>query len=170
MKRLVLSVSVLVWLVILPWTATAVEFKPFTSVQNVCPDCDTVSWDVVTLTDDTKVEANVIAENVDFLVVEKYGEIRAIPHDQIKSTNWVDDREPSGLKEGDQIVLNNGTILSGNITDESEKPGHFQLKSSVGGSSFTVFKTQVDALYRDGKIVNVTVPSTDGNEGSSSTQ
>lgn len=165
MKRTLIVSSLVAWLLTLPAVAGAVEFEPFASVESVCPDCNAVERDVITLTDDQTIEANVVAENVDFLVVERYGEVRAIPRNRISSTEWAGDQKPSGLREGDQIVLKNGGVLTGNITDESEKPGHFELKSAVGDTTFTVFKKQIDSLYRDGQIVNVTVPATDGDDG-----
>jgi hypothetical protein len=130
--------------------ASAIDFKPFTDVENVCPDCSSSPFDTVTLQDGSEIRANIVAENSDFFVLERFGEVRAISHDRVESTSWADGR-PSNLNKQDQIVLQNGHVFTGTIVDRSDKPGHMQLDSSIGETSYVVFETEIEALYRQGK-------------------
>jgi len=130
--------------------AWAVEFEGFTDFESVCPSCEKPASDVVELTGGEKVRCTVVAANEDFWVVERYGEIRAIPDREVASTTYADEQPPSDLRSQAQIVLKNGSVLTGSIVDESDKPGHYQLKSSVGDVSFVVFKERAKALYRNG--------------------
>lgn len=138
--------------------ASAVEFEPFHEVENVCPDCEKPESDTVELSDGTTVRCTIVAENQDFLVVERYGETRGIPNSEVASKSYADGGPPSDLRSQDQIVLKNGHVLTGSIVDESDKPGHYQLKSAVGDFSYVVFKSQAEALYREGSKETIEVP------------
>lgn len=129
--------------------AGAVEFKRFSDVESVCPDCEKSGLDVIELTSGEKIHGTIVAANRDFWVVERYGEIRAIPDSEVASKEYADGSPPSDLRSQDQIVLKNGHVLTGSIVDESDKPGHFQMKSAVGNFSFVVFKKEAKALYRN---------------------
>lgn len=129
--------------------ASAVEFEPFQEVENVCPECEKPESDKVELEDGTTIRCTLVAANEDFFVVEKYNEVRGIPRDRVASTSYAESR-PSDLEQQDQLVLKNGHVMTGRIVDESDKPGHFQLKSAVGDFSFVVFKSEVEAMYRNG--------------------
>ena len=145
------------------WQASAVEFEPFRNVEDVCPECEKPKSDSVTLSDGQKLRCNIVAANDDFLVVEKYGEVRGIPNSRVKSKSFADGAPPSNLRSQDQIVLKSGHVLTGSIVDESDKPGHFQMKSGVNDFSFVVFKSEIGALYRSGTKKTVELPK----EGSS---
>jgi hypothetical protein len=133
----------------------AVDFEPFSEVESVCPDCELPDMDTVELSSGEKIRCQIVAANDDFWVIERYGEVRAIPDSRVTSKSYADGGAPSDLRSQDQIVLENGHVLTGAIVDESDEPGHFQLKSSVGDSSFVVFKKQARAMYRDGSKATV---------------
>lgn len=147
--------------------AAAVEFKRFRKVENVCPDCEKEKSDEVTLADGNTIRCNIVAANEDFLVLEKYGEVRAVPNSQVESRSFADGSPPSDLRSQDQIVLEDGHVLTGKIVDESQKPGHYQLKSAFNDSSFVVFKSEAKALYRDGSKKTIEMPES-GSDSSSS--
>lgn len=136
--------------------ALGAQFKPFKDVENVCPDCETgPEFDVVEMNDGLKVRAKVIAENADFFVLERFGETRAAPKSGVAAIQWAEGSKPANLNSQDQIVLNNGHVMTGEVVDESDKPGHLQLKSSVGDFSFVIFKTEAESLYRQGKKTTI---------------
>lgn len=133
----------------------AVDFEPFSEVESVCPDCEKPDMDTVELSSGEEIRCNIVAANGDFWVVERYGEVRAIPDSRVTSKSYAEGSPPSDLRSQDQIVLKNGHVLTGSIVDESDKPGHYQLKSSVGDVSFVVFKKEAKALYRDGSKATI---------------
>ena len=145
----------------------AVSFKPFKEVENVCPDCEKPKSDEVELADGNTIRCNIAAANEDFLVLEKYGEVRAVPNTQVESRSFADGSPPSDLRSQDQIVLKNGHVLTGKIVDESDEPGHFQMKSSVNDFSYVVFKSEAKALYRDGSRTEIKMPQEDSSDSGS---
>ena len=74
----------------------AVGFRPFSSVADVCPSCPKRASDELTLTDDSKVRAKVVAENDDFFVLSRYSEVRALPKTSVQSVEWANDSAPCG--------------------------------------------------------------------------
>ena len=142
-----------------------VQFESFSNVKDVCPDCDKTKSDTVTLTGGETIRCNIVAENDDFLVVERFGEVRGIPIHEVDSKSFADSR-PSNLKSQDQLVLKSGHIVTGEIVDESDKPGHFQLKSSIRDFSYVVFKTEAKALYRSGSKETIEMPENDDGDSS----
>lgn len=131
--------------------AGAQEFQPFTDVGDVCPDCPGPHTEVLTLVGGETVKANLVAENDDFFVAERYGEVRTIPHAVIATVKWTDESRRSELKSQDQILLPNGHVLTGKIIKESDEPAFFQLESSLGDFTHVAFEGQIDRVYRQGK-------------------
>ncbi|GEM_PF-1996870 len=140
----------------LPSQVAAQEFRPFSEVEDVCPDCEPTAADVVSLTSGESVRCDVVAQNEDFMVLERYGEVRAVSRDNVTSVEWADGQRPGDLESSDQILLNNGHVLTGTITETNDTPGHYVMKSDVSDVSFVVFKTEAKAVYRDGSAVSET--------------
>ncbi len=145
-----------------------VEFESFSEVENVCPDCDRPPADEVALRGGETIRGTIVAKNEDFWVVERYGEVRGIPEGEVESTSFEDDSRPSDLQSQDQIVLKNGHVLTGEITDESDEPPHYEIESSVLDVSYVVFKEEAKALYRGGSKEDIEIPEETGNEGAGS--
>lgn len=143
-------------------TATAQQFKPFTSVENVCPDCEQAPADVVEMSNGDSIRGTVVAENADFYVMVRYGEVRVLPRSDVQAIEWADGNKPSGLMNKDQILLRSGHVLSGTIVEETDKPAHFKIKSSFNDQTYVVFKKVVDKAYKDGQQYSFEMPDEDG--------
>lgn len=128
----------------------AVDFKPFTPVQNVCPECEQPKADEVEFNNGQKVRGTVVSENHDFYVMLRYGEVRAIPRSMVKNISWADGSKPSGLNSMDQILLKNGHVFSGTIIKEQEKPALMKIKVTYADITFTVYNSEIDRAYKNG--------------------
>lgn len=137
--------------------ASAADFKPFTPVKDVCPECEKPKADEVKLADGRAIRGTVVAENADFYVFLRYGEIRAISKSSVSNIVWANGSKPSGLDDFEQILLKNGHILSGTIINDNAKPALFELRASFSDVTFMVTKDQVDKAYRDGREFEVEV-------------
>jgi hypothetical protein len=139
-------------------TAAAQAFKPFSQVENVCPECEQPPADVIEMSNGDSIRGTVVAENTDFYVVVRYGEVRAVPRSDVQAIEWAGGNKPSGLMSKDQILLPNGHVLSGTITEEKDEPALFKLKSSFNQQTFVVFKKEVETAYKDGQTYSFTMP------------
>lgn len=155
LKKLFLSLACAATLLGVSTSAFAADFKPFTPVKNVCPECPQPKADELKLNDGQVLRGAVVAENVDFYVFLRYGEVRAIPKSSVASIAWADGSKPAGLDGFEQILLNNGHVLSGSIINDSEKPALFELKASFANVTFRVSKDQVLKAYRNGQAFEV---------------
>jgi hypothetical protein len=155
-KKWIPACIVAVSLVGLSTAAFAVDFKPFTQVENVCPECEQPKADVVSMSSGDKFRGTVVAENSAFYTVVRYGEVRAVPRSDVQSIAWADGSKPSGLMNKDQILLNSGHVLSGTIVDEKDKPSFFQIKSSFSDFTYTVAKSEVQTAYKNGSEYSFT--------------
>ena len=140
-------------LALVPLNLTAQQPAVFTPVKDVCPTCAKPAQDIITLGDGRKVLARVVAENEDFFVVSRYGEVRAISKGGGMRIAWSNSRQPTGLTSQDQLVLSNGHVLTGAIVEQKDKPALIRLQSSVNQQTFIVFLDQVTAMYKDGRKV-----------------
>lgn len=154
-KKLLLSLACAATLLGISTTAFAADFKPFTPVTNVCPECEQPKADEMKLKDGQAIRGTVVAENVDFYVFLRYGEVRAIPKSLVASMTWANGKKPSGLDGFEQILLKNGHVLSGTITNDSDKPPLFELKASFADVKFMVTKDQIKKAYRNGEEFEV---------------
>jgi hypothetical protein len=103
-------------------------FADFTEVTEVCPSCTRPTADVVVLTSGAQVWCNVLAENDDYYVLERFGELRAAFKSEVGSIHWGPGRSAAELPSGDQILLKNDVLYHGTIL--SEDPGHsFTIQS-----------------------------------------
>lgn len=160
-RTLLATTTVFALLVGFSTTAAAVEFEPFSDVEDVCPDCDKPEADVVTLAGGDEVRGEVVAENDDFYVMVRYREVRAIPHDDVDSIEWADGNEPSGLRDRDQIVLPSGHVFSGTIVEEEDEPPLFRIESSFADETHTVFMEEAETVYKDGSEYDFEIPEDD---------
>lgn len=146
MKNMFLAGVVLAFFV----SAEAAAYTPFTVVNNVCPSCTQPKSDVATMSDGSKISGQIIGENNAFYVMFRFGEVRALAKNEVQAIEFANGVKPSNLSSGDQIVLKNGHVLNGSITEDKESPALFQLKASNGDMTFVVFKSEVSKVYRSG--------------------
>lgn len=140
--------------------AAAQDFQPFSNVEDVCPACPKPATDVIALNNNTKVRAKVVAENADFMVIVRYGEVRVVPRRKVESVVWGEGTKPAGLTSQDQIVLNSGHVLTGSITEEKDEPAaYFRMQSGVNKQTFVIFKSQVSRAYKAGSAYTFKRPS-----------
>lgn len=132
--------------------ALAADFKPFSRVKDVCPKCPKTAIDTITLNNNVKIRAKVVAENTSFLVVQRYGEVRTVPRTRIMSVSWANGSKSKNLASQDQILLRTGHVLTGSIIEEKNKPtGYFRLQSALNKQTYVVMKTQVKEAYKAGQ-------------------
>jgi hypothetical protein len=130
----------------------AFAFTPFTPVKNVCPQCTQQKADVITTSDGNKIRGTIVAVNPDFYTMVRYSEARAIPRGEVQSVEWANGTKTAGVDSKDQVVLKNGTVLTGSVVDDKEKPAVIQLKSNYNGVTYVVFKDQIDKFYKGGLL------------------
>jgi hypothetical protein len=135
-------------LVLVP--SQVLAYTPFTVVNNVCPSCTQPKTDVATMSDGSKVAGQVIGENNSFYVMLRFGEVRALPKMEVQAIEFANGSKPANLASFDQILLKNGHVLSGSVTEDKDAPALFQIKASHGDMTFVVFKSEVSKLYRAG--------------------
>jgi hypothetical protein len=135
--------------------ASAQVFKSFTHVESVCGHCSGgLPYDRIVLKSGEDVKARVLAENEAFLVLERYGELRAVGHDQVREVtkNQAVQRPPG---YGDQILLKDDVVLAGTINGELAKDAdHFDIV--IPGTPTPLHqpaRSTVAAVYRGGKRV-----------------
>ena len=157
-NKWIVAIAVGVALVGVSTATFAQDYTPFGQVENVCPECEETKADVLEITGGLTVRGTVVAENSDFYTVVRFGEVRAIPRRDVQSIAWADGTKPSGLNTKDQILLNNGHVLSGTIIDEKDEPAFFQIKSSFADYTYSVAKGQVDKAYKSGQEYSFSMP------------
>jgi hypothetical protein len=135
-----------------PQVADAVEFRPFAKVKDVCPTCPKRATDLITMDNGTKVSGRVVAQSDAFFVIALYGELRAVPIGRVTSVTWANGSQPPGLTSQDQILLNNGTVFTGTIIQDNEKPSFYRIQSSINKQTYVVFKSQAKMVVRAGKV------------------
>ncbi|MEC9442663.1 MAG: hypothetical protein VYE40_16335 [Myxococcota bacterium] len=153
MKKRAMFVLATVTAMFIAGPAMAVSFQPFTKVTDVCPTCPKRATDTVTLNSSTKISAKVVAENDDFFVLFRYGEIRAVPKGSVQSVEWANGSAPAGLTSQDQIVLRNNHVLTGSIIEENTDRGFYRMQSSVNKQTFVVFANSAESVYKAGRKV-----------------
>lgn len=135
-------------------TATAsaqdFKFKPWSDVTDVCPSCEQPPGDVISLKNGDEVKGIIRAINPVFYTVERFGEIRTVPTQDVKNVDWKRGSKPSGLDSLDQIVLTNGHVLTGKIVVDNDRPPYFEIESSYLDYTYTVFKSQAQMVFRNG--------------------
>lgn len=149
-KKWLVSCGLALGLVGMSASSFAVDFKPFTPVKNVCPECEQPKADEFEFNNAQKVRGTVVGENNDFYVMLRYGEVRAVPKSMVRNVSWADGSKPSGLSGMDQILLKNGHVFSGTIIKEQEKPALMKIKVSYADITFTINNSEIDRAYKNG--------------------
>jgi hypothetical protein len=108
-------------LILLLLAAPLAGFADFTEVQSVCPTCEHPTKDIVVLKSGATVWCNVVAENDDYWVLERFGELRAAFKSEVSSVRWGHGRSASSLEPADQILLTNDVVYNGTV--QGEEPG-----------------------------------------------
>ncbi|MFO7566430.1 MAG: hypothetical protein R6X02_27555 [Enhygromyxa sp.] len=150
-KSVALPLAALVCSLSLASTALA-DFRPFTTVKNVCPSCEPERFDRMQLEGGDELDAWIVRDNGSSLLLERHGELRLISRSkvgEIKLSPQRDDAERKRIaaKHADQIVLENGHVLSGRITDTGKA---YQLVSTKG-VTYTAQAPQIREVIRQGK-------------------
>lgn len=121
-------------------------FKPFSAVRDACPSCAPFA-DVVRLAEGGELVAHVMAENLDALIVERFGEYRALQRAEIAEIVW-QRNERRNLPSHDQLVLKNGVVLHGTIVRDN-RDGYFVIR--VGALEHIAWAAQIESVYREGR-------------------
>lgn len=127
------------------------SFRPWSDVSDLCPTCEQPAGDVITLRNGEQVKGTIRAINPVFYTLERYGEVRTVPTRNVRLVEWKRGSQPSGLDSLDQIVLLNGHVLTGQIIVDNDRPPYFKLESSYLDYTYTVFKSQIQMVIRDGE-------------------
>ena len=123
-------------------------FVQFTHVRNVCPKCPKVQkLDVVVLNNSTRIECSVLAQNNQYYVLQRYGELRAALKTEVSKIEWKDKKPPPNLHLGDQILTSNNVVYHGTITGE-QRGRYFEIQ--VGTHKHLVWHSQVTSVHRGG--------------------
>ncbi|MBK8481240.1 MAG: hypothetical protein IPL40_08695 [Proteobacteria bacterium] len=121
-------------------------FKPFSAVRDACPRCAPFA-DVVRLAEGGELVAHVMAQNLDALVVERFGEYRALQRAEVAAIVW-QRNERRNLPSHDQLVLKNGVVLHGTIVRDN-RDGYFVIR--VGALEHIAWTAQIESVYREGR-------------------
>ena len=128
----------------------AQTFRPFTPVDNVCPTCKTgPQFDRILLQNGTEVRARVLAQNDAFYVLEKYGELRAVGRDQVKSVDLAGGDRPAGFP--DQILFKDGIVIAGTLRDNLNTDWFDIIYPP--NELHKAYKPAIASVYRGGKLV-----------------
>ena len=128
------------------------SFESWSDVTQVCPTCEPPPADKITLSSGDTVEGTIRAINPEFYTLERFGEVRTVPAGDVEDVEWKRGDQPSGIDSLDQIVLTNGHVLTGEITVDNDRPPFFEIESSYLDHSYTVFKSQIEMVIRDGEV------------------
>jgi hypothetical protein len=134
-------------------------FTPFAAITNVCPQCPQLGKrDVVTFTSGAKVPCTVVAQNSDYYVLARNGELRAALKTEVSSITWRGEGGAASLGTGDQILLQNGVVLHGAIVEE--QAGRL-IVIQVGTLKHVVWHSQVKSVHKAGKPHTLEAPAAD---------
>jgi hypothetical protein len=136
----------------LPLLSLLCGFTPFTKVTNVCPKCKQPATDVVVLTNGFEIKGTVVAQNPDYYVVERHKEQRAVEKAEVSAVRWKSGAGPANLASGDQILLKNGVVLHGAITEETA--GRLYM-IQVRTLKHTVWVSQIKSVHKAGVAVTL---------------
>ncbi len=132
-------------------TAQDFSFEPWSDVTKVCPSCEPPPADEIELTNGNTVQGTIRAINPEFYTLERFGEVRTVPARDVANVEWKRGSQPRGLDNLDQIVLKNGHVLTGSITVDNDRPPYFEIESSYMDQSYTVFKSQIEMVFKGGE-------------------
>jgi len=133
--------------------APSPAFRPFSDVKDVCPTCDPERFDRIALKSGGTVKAWVVAENPIFYVLERFGELRAAMRDQVSDVTLSKQRsrgERHTISESykDQILLDDGMVFAGTITEERAESGMYRLRSAIGNVDHLLYRARILRLFK----------------------
>jgi len=141
----------------------AQSLRPFSAVKSACPACDP-GRDRVLLKGGETVQAWVVADNGTFFVLERFGELRALGHDQVESVTLStarteEQRAELREKHRDQVLLDDGEVYSGVVVEENAERGWYRLKSGSDEMEHLLFRARVVRVFKGGaEIPRTEVP------------
>jgi hypothetical protein len=112
--------------------------------------------DTLVLSGGGEMIGKIIAKNSAFYVFEPNERRKAleiVERDKVRSVKWAKGSAPDGVEGYDQIVLTNGHILNGRITEHDKKFGWYWIQSWHGDFGYRVYEAQVGRIFRGGKEV-----------------
>jgi hypothetical protein len=127
---------------------TFMAFAPFSKVRHVCPRCPLPQGDLIVLMSKARVPCRVIAQNVDYYVIERLHEVRAVMKSEIASIKRK--KAETTLSTADQILLKNDVLLHGSIVEE-KKGLYYVIK--VGAHQHVAWLSQIKSVHRKGARV-----------------
>ena len=131
--------------------ARAQVFAPFTHVDDACPKCSGgPAYDRITI-DGEDVRAVVVAENEAFVVLMRFGELRAVGRDHVRRIDR-DDKAVRPAGYGDQILMADGTVRAGTLKTDPAT-GDFIDLAVPETPLHHISRAAVVAVYRGGKRV-----------------
>ena len=136
---------------LVPATALALEFRPFFDHPNVCPGCQPGRFDKLRLTDGREGQAWIVAENAVFFLLERHGELRALPRARVAGVTAASDPRPPAGEHRDQILFKGGHLVSGRIVAEHPHSGHLELVCWRGRYTHLAHRSQIARIFRDGR-------------------
>ena len=119
---------------------------PFSQVKSICSGCDAQTFDEVTLRSGGKLRCNVIGQNPEYFVVERFGEMRALKKSNVSSLSWKDDA-PRELPSADQLIFSSGLALQGTIVS-AQRGRYFVIQ--VGEHVHVVWHWVLKAAFKGG--------------------
>jgi hypothetical protein len=121
-------------------------FTPFSQVRNVCPRCPGPAADRVVLESGAQLDCQVVAQNVDSYIVERFGELRVVEKAQVASLKLREEIKVDAT--ADQVVLKSGVVFSGRLVDEA-KDRYFVLE--MNGRRHVAWTSTVRRVYKGGQ-------------------
>lgn len=129
-------------------------FKPFSAVRDACPRCPPFA-DVVRLAAGGELVAHVMAQNLDALIIERFGEYRSLQRAEVAEIAW-HKNERRNLPSHDQIVLKSGVVLHGTILRDN-RDGYFVIR--IGTLEHIAWAAQIESVYREGRPHPINEPT-----------
>lgn len=148
------ALSVVLALAPLATAAGDEPYKPFTAVNSVCPKCTTgPQYDRIVLTNGKDVYARVVAENESFLVMEKFGELRAVTREHVKNVEK-NSKITSRAGFEDQVLFKDNVVFAGTIKTDAD--GMIEMTMPWSQTTYLAPWDAIALAYRGGKLIHGT--------------
>jgi hypothetical protein len=102
----------------------------------------------VTLASGQRIPCSVMAQNSNYYVISRYGELRALEKSEVTAVKWKNPTEAQSLGTGDQILTKTGVVLHGAILDQQQ--GRYFI-IQVGAFKHTVWSSQIQSVHKAGQ-------------------
>ena len=129
----------------------AQSFRPFDDVTSNCAKCPIPGADKLTLKDGQVVDAIIVAENPNFYVLAKFGELRAIGLDQVAKL----ERNPKadrGKGHVDVLLTKGNLVVSGQLISDDASTGYVEFASVGVATHMRILKSMVAVIFKSGKL------------------